>query len=980
MLRIYECVANEHDLRLLVLSLLLCFFSASTAAIMVQRATAAGTRNQLTWLFAAGLVTGIGIWTNHFSAMLAFAPGTAIHFEPLYMALALAFAVVVSIAGWIIGFGGKRNRPLLGGALIGVALTGSHYFDVFGLRFAGHLGMDLDLVVVSVVVGISLCAFAGHLLERPKLPGLPIFASGALALGIIGLHLIAMAALNLVADPTVEIPSTVFSLDVVVGWVFASTLGILAAGFALGIHDQYRAAITASDRKRLSDALVALKLSEEHYRSALELNPQILWTADQNGLVLEIGPKWSDYVGSATETAHGTGWLAAIHPDDSAHLKILWDRAIATGTDYDARYRIHCVDGSYRWFRDRGQPKRNADGAIVKWYGSLEDIDDQVSAEDALRESEERYRLACGATNDLIWDWHHDTDSVHWGAAIHSHFGYHDATDGTSLGWWSDRVHPDDRSRVLESLHAAIAGTDRRWTHEYRFLGADGHYAHILSRGYIVRDSAGKAVRSIGAMQDISDQKQTELSLRHAAQHDSLTELPNRSLFHERLTAALNEAARNGTRVGLVSLDVDSFKVFNDTRGHTAGDRLLCWIARQLSSAQQDGMTVARLGGDEFAIIVPDYGEDQWQLILRVLQEPFNYEGEAIEISVSAGLGVWPVDASDAEGLIKSADLALYACKADAQNSIIRFKPEMRARANNRAAMLEIARSALREERIWAHYQPKVCLKTGLLHGMEALLRWTDPLTGEHQSPARIAAAFENTELAIRITDRILDCVLADITHWLGLGLPFGRIAVNASAADFKREDFSSRLLAKLMAANVPPTCLELEVTENVLIGRDSERVWQMLQELSRAGMTIALDDFGTGFASLSHLNTFPVDVLKIDQSFVRRLLHDKKASDAIVRAIIGLAKALGIQTVAEGVELQEQLAKLQDLECDLAQGYLFSRPVSFDRVTQMFTDGVLHWPSMVQRNSVFGLALDQVHTGMRAGGNARQSAVTSGL
>lgn len=947
---------------------------------MGQRAMAVGKRNELTWLFAAGVVTGIGIWTTHFSAMLAFAPGTEIHFESLHIAAALAFAVVVSIAGWIIGFGGKQNRPLLGGGIIGVALTGSHYIDAFGLRFAGHLGMDLDLVVLSVVVGISLCAFAGHLLARHNLPGISFFASGALALGIIGLHLIAMAAVNLVADPAVEIPATVFSLDIVGGWVLTSTLCIFAAGFALWMHDQYSAAVTASDRKRLSDALVALKLSEEHYRSALKLNPQIPWTADPTGLVLEIGPKWSDYVGSASETAHGNGWLAAIHPDDRAHVETLWIEAIATGNNYDTRHRMRCSDGSYRWFRDRGQPKRNADGTIVKWYGSLDDIDEQVSAEEALRESEERYRLACSATNDLIWDWRHGTDSIHWGAAIWSHFGYRDETEGTSLAWWAERVHPDDRSRVLESLNAAISADDRRWTHEYRFLRADGLYAHILSRGYIVRDAAGNAVRSIGAMQDISEQKRTELSLRHAAQHDALTGLPNRSLFHERLTTALNEAAQNGTSVGLVSLDVDSFKIFNDTRGHTAGDRLLCWIAQQLCSDQQDGMTVARLGGDEFAIIVPNYGDHQCQPILRALHEQFCFEGEAIEISVSAGLAVWPIDASDARDLIKSADLALYACKAVAQNTIVQFKPEMRARADTRAAMLEIAGSALREERIWAHYQPKVCLKTGLVNGMEALLRWIDPITGEHQSPARIAAAFDNTELAIRITDRILDCVLADIAHWRDMGLPFGRIAFNASAADFKREDFSRRLLARLKAANVPPTCLELEVTENVFLGRDSERVGQMLQELSRAGMTIALDDFGTGYASLSHLNAFPVDVLKIDQSFVRILRHDQKASDAIVRAIIGLARNLGIQTVAEGVERQDQLSSLKALECDLAQGYLFSRPVSFDRVPQMLTDGVLHWPSMVEHDPASDLSRDRVHPGLCSSLDTMQSSAPSGL
>lgn len=264
----------------------------------------------------------------------------------------------------------------------------------------------------------------------------------------------------------------------------------------------------------------------------------------------------------------------------------------------------------------------------------------------------------------------------------------------------------------------------------------------------------------------------------------------------------------------------------------------------------------------------------------------------------------------------------------------------MRDAFQKRARMLEMASHALKEDRIWPHYQPKVCLKTGTLIGLEALLRWQHPCEGL-QSPASIMAAFDTPDLAVKITDRILDCVLKDINRWRDQGLEFGRIAVNATAADFMRGDFAKRLLGRLEVAGVLPQHIELEVTENVLVGGDAEKVGAMLRDLSHSGMTIALDDFGTGYASLSHLNSFPVDVLKIDRSFVQPLSKNESArDDAIVRAIIGLARNMRILTVAEGVETASHAGRLQALRCDIAQGYLFSRPVSAAQVPSLLTQG----------------------------------------
>ena len=335
---------------------------------------------------------------------------------------------------------------------------------------------------------------------------------------------------------------------------------ILAIGFALGVHDSYTAGIIAQERRQLAKSLQELRQWQEHYHSTLELNPQIPWTTDATGHCLEIGARWTEYIGLSRETALGAGWMSVIHPDDVPKVEGLWERALHTGEPFDSRYRFRCRDGSYRWFRDRGRPRRGSDGAIVKWYGSAEEIHEQVVAEEALRRSEERYRLASRAASDTIWDWSPSTEKVDWGGAIGSHFGYDEAVQGTSFAWWSERVHPEDRDRVLESLRMAIAGTASNWADEYRFRKADDTFAYILSRGTIVRDERGKAIRSVGAMIDISELKRVEASLRWAALHDPLTDLPNRTLFEQRLVEALTVAEQVGTQVGLIVLDVDQFK------------------------------------------------------------------------------------------------------------------------------------------------------------------------------------------------------------------------------------------------------------------------------------------------------------------------------------------------------------------------------------------------------------------------------------
>jgi diguanylate cyclase (GGDEF)-like protein/PAS domain S-box-containing protein len=580
-------------------------------------------------------------------------------------------------------------------------------------------------------------------------------------------------------------------------------------------------------------------------------------------------------------------------------------------------------------------------GQVLAWYGALEDIHDQVAAELALRESEERYRLASRATSDVIWDWSIATDRVTWGGAVSEVLG--EASGGeTSLDWWSSRIHPQDRVRVHDSIARATAGDGDLWESEYRFQHARGGYVFIYAHGFILRDGTGRATRMVGSMIDVTARKTFEEELRWAAYHDPLTRLPNRAAYAERLDEAIARARADGGCVGLIIADLNNFKSLNDNLGHDAGDALLRQIADRLVRGAPSGATVARLGGDEFAVILPGISEEDANAgtvhaVLSELKAPFLVEGMRVDVSLCAGAALWPRDAQSVADLLRCADLALYAAKADLPGTVRGFRPEMREKSEERRRMLEAARAALRDDRIVPFYQPKVCLRTGQVAGFEALLRWHDHRHGL-QPPSALSAAFEDVELAVQITDRMLDTVVRDCAGWRRDVLTFGRVALNVSSADFRRTDLATRILGKLEAAGLPPTCLEVEVTESVFLGQNAGVVAGELMRLREAGVTIALDDFGTGYASLTHLQQFPVSVLKIDRTFVTDI--DSQRS-AIVDALLNMARSLQIVAVAEGVERPEQAAYLRSHGCDLAQGYLFSRPIPALRVPGLLAS----WP-----------------------------------
>ncbi|MBW8297326.1 MAG: EAL domain-containing protein [Sphingopyxis sp.] len=429
--------------------------------------------------------------------------------------------------------------------------------------------------------------------------------------------------------------------------------------------------------------------------------------------------------------------------------------------------------------------------------------------------------------------------------------------------------------------------------------------------------------------QQVALQRTLSRQLRHMSNHDELTGLPRRNLFREKLDAALEEAKRSGRRAAVMTVDVDHFKQINDSFGHDVGDALLCAFAKRFRAATRKTDTVARLGGDEFGLVIPDIGpSDDLKMLVRSLgdrlHKPFKHNGRVIDCEASIGVAIYPDHATSADDLIKCSDLALAAAKRSRGCSAI-FSLAMAEDFDRQARILEIARAAISANELIPHYQAKVSLATGRIVGFEALARCKQagapPLL-----PEMFAHAFSDGKLAADISRQMLAQVLDDIRHWVDVGAAFGHVAINSSATDFKSDDFGERLLDAIDTRGLDPAMIELEITEGVFLGRGTEQVTRALALLSERGVRIALDDFGTGFASLTHLKQFPVDVIKIDRSFVAGVAT--RPDDAtIVRALIGLGKSLGIETVAEGIETVEQASFLRRHGCDLGQGFFYCTP-----------------------------------------------------
>ncbi|HGE2160197.1 TPA: cyclic di-GMP receptor MorA, partial [Pseudomonas aeruginosa] len=463
-----------------------------------------------------------------------------------------------------------------------------------------------------------------------------------------------------------------------------------------------------------------------------------------------------------------------------------------------------------------------------------------------------------------------------------------------------------------------------------------------------VRDEEGDLVSFVCFFSDISERKASERRIHRLAYYDALTHLPNRTLFQDRLHTALQQAERNGQWVVLMFLDLDRFKPINDALGHAAGDRMLQEVATRLSACVSQDDTVARMGGDEFTLLLPSQGDREIalkraiqvaELILGRLARPFTLEGREFFVTASIGVALSPQDGAELSLLMKNADTAMYHAKEMGKNNFQFYQAEMNARALERLELESDLRRALELGEFVLHYQPQFTGDGRRLTGAEALLRWQHPRRGL-VPPSEFIPVLEEIGLVAQVGDWLLAEACKQLRSWHKAKVRVPKVSVNLSARQFADGQLGERIAAILYETGIPPACLELELTESILMS-DVAEAMQILSGLKRLGLAIAVDDFGTGYSSLNYLKQFPIDVLKIDRSFVDGLPHGEQDAQ-IARAIIAMAHSLNLMVIAEGVESQAQLDFLREHGCDEVQGYLFGRPMPAEQFGMLYASDVL--------------------------------------
>ncbi|HYC61933.1 MAG TPA: EAL domain-containing protein [Thermoanaerobaculia bacterium] len=565
---------------------------------------------------------------------------------------------------------------------------------------------------------------------------------------------------------------------------------------------------------------------------------------------------------------------------------------------------------------------------------SFRDVTARFAAEAALRESEIRYRLlfeqnaagVCVSRLDgLILDC-----NVTFAQMLGSSRSQIVGMSMSSL--YANPSEADELTALLRS-----AGTLNSVEVELR--RADKRVLWVLSNLVLVGDAASGVVHA--TVVDISDRKRAEEQIEFHAYHDVLTHLPNRKLFTDRLRHGLTRAKRNNKAVAVMFIDVDHFKTINDTLGHTAGDELLLEMARRLRECVRDDDTVARLGGDEFTIILSELRQPEdavgvAQKILETVQEPLTIGGMPIVVSASIGIALYPEDGHDPESLLRNADSAMYRAKEEGRNTYQLCTNEMKQRALERLSVESRLRTALRDQQLMLAYQPQINLVTGRTIGVEALVRWNDPLRGVVE-PASFIPIAEETRLILPLGEWVLRTACRQMKEWHDRGAGPMRIAVNLSARQFQQHDLVEMVRSALDDANLGPSSLDLEITETTAM-QNAEVTVETLHALRALGVGISIDDFGMGYSSLNYLRRFPLNAVKIDRAFVSDITSNN-GDAAIVSAVIGMARSLRLRVLAEGVETAEQFAFLRSRECDEAQGYYFSRPIAADDMTRMLID-----------------------------------------
>jgi diguanylate cyclase (GGDEF)-like protein/PAS domain S-box-containing protein len=679
---------------------------------------------------------------------------------------------------------------------------------------------------------------------------------------------------------------------------------------------------------------------------------QFVLRADGTGAFTDIAEEVRDLLGLDPDAlrADAAVLLTVVHPDDALALR---DTALASGdsgTPWLFEWRcVHPVTGETRWIQGASCPERQPNGDTI-WDGFFIDVTERRSAEEALRNSEEQFRFVADAMDDIVSL--HDLSGtiLYVSPSSRRLLGYEDTdTVGTSP---YTRVHPDDQERVraaFEHLSATGSPVNLLW----RCRNRHGDYLWFETTGKVIRDAADTPRHILSISRDTTERMRFEEQMRWQAEHDALTALPNRTRFRHLLVSGIEAANRDRHDLALLYLDLDGFKQVNDSLGHHVGDDMLRLVARRFISTVPPGVTIARMGGDEFTVLIPtpgalgrsgrSLGDEAARLAERLLNafaKPIPLHGHDLFVTASIGITVYPYDGDDADTLIRHADVAMYRAKEQGGNTYHRHDEAMNVASFDRLLLENsLRRAAYDRTGMEIHFQPRYSLRESRVTGCEALLRWFHP-EFRRISPSRFVPLAEDTGLMRSIGEWVLRDACRQGGIWQAEGRPV-RVSINLSARQLGQPGLVRLVRDALSDASLSPDHLELEINETGLI-KNGDTAVSVLNELKALGIRLAVDNFGTGYSSLSALRRFPLDVVKIDRSFVAELPDDPR-TQAVVRAIVDLGHALDLQVVAEGVETEAQRQWVADLGCDEYQGNLFSEPSPADTITDLLPAPIPH-------------------------------------
>jgi diguanylate cyclase (GGDEF)-like protein/PAS domain S-box-containing protein len=689
-----------------------------------------------------------------------------------------------------------------------------------------------------------------------------------------------------------------------------------------------------TERKRMEETL---RRSEQKYRTILEEMDEAYFEVDIAGNYTFVNDAISRLLGYPKEELIGTTFRKQVNEEDTARIYDAFGKIFTNGKPVrDIAYKAIRKGGEIKYAEITGFSIQNQKGEVIGFRGIGRDVTERKRMEESLRQSEVKYRTILEEMDEAYFEVDLAGNFTFVNDAISRLLGFSkEELIGTTF---RKQVNEEDTALLYDAFGRIYTTGKPVRDIAYKAIRKDGEIRYAEIAGFPIQNQKGEVIGFRGIGRDVTERKRNEEQIRYMATHDTLTELPNRMMFGQLLIHAIQAAKRNKRQLAVLFIDLDRFKIINDTLGHEAGDELLKAIAARFKQTLRAMDVVARLGGDEFVILVeeinhPDQLVTIAQKILSASMKPVPLMGEECRVTASVGISIYPKDGEDEQSLMKAADKAMYFAKEEGKNNYQFYSEGMKAQSIEQLSLETHLRLALERNELSLNYQAKLDFKTGAITGVEALLRWHSPVLGDI-TPTQFIPVAEETGLIIPIGRWVIKTACEQNVAWQQRGLPPVCISVNLSLRQLRDENLIGDIRAALGDSGMAPHLLELEITESMVM-HNPARMVAILTKIKEMGVRLAIDDFGTGYSSLAQIKRFPIDTIKVDRSFIRNVPDDYE-DKAIIEAIISMGQTLSLTVVAEGVETQEQMNYLKEHSCNEMQGYYFSKPVSADEFASL--------------------------------------------